>query len=94
MGSKSKGMGVIDVPPDFDPDVPSREVILQYLRAGGKKALAPEKLARALGAVVPLSVGFERRLKAMERDGQLVFTDQGRVGLNERSDFISGRVQG
>lgn len=42
----------------------------------------------------PLSVGFMRRLKAMERDGQLFFNPQGMLLLNTKLDFISGRVQG
>ncbi len=81
------------MPEDYDPGVPSRERILQFLRAAEGPA-APEELAQSLGAATPLSQGFSRRLKAMERDGQLFFNPQGQVLINTRQDFISGRVQG
>lgn len=85
--------GLQDPPPDFDPDVPSREVILQYLRSA-EKPIAPKALAGAVGATFPLSIGFERRLKAMERDNQILFNPQGRILLNNQLDFIAGKVQG
>ncbi len=85
--------GALDLPPDFDPEVPSREVIMQQLRSFAKP-MALEALARSVGASVPLSVGFERRLKAMERDGQ-VFTDRhGKLQINNKLEFIAGKVQG
>jgi len=82
-----------ELPPDFDPDVPSRETILQHLRSSDMP-LAPESLARAVGASLPLSAGFERRLKAMERDGQILRNQQGQLLLNNNLDFIAGKVQG
>ncbi|HLU79486.1 MAG TPA: ribonuclease R [Burkholderiaceae bacterium] len=85
--------GAIDLPPDFDPEVPSREAIMQQLRTFGKP-MSLEALARALGAPVPLSVGFERRLRAMERDGQLFTNRQGKVQINTKLEFIAGKVQG
>lgn len=81
------------LPPDFDPEVPSREIILEHLRSSGLPVM-PEILAESLGAALPLSVGFERRLKAMERDGQLLRNAQGQLLLNDNLDFIAGRVQG
>lgn len=85
--------GSHDLPPDFDPDVPSREAIMQHLRAVAGP-VAPETMAKVLGASVPLSIGFDRRLKAMERDGQLGFNAQGQVHLNTQLEFIAGKVQG
>jgi len=85
--------GAIDLPPDFDPDVPSREAIMQQLRTFGKP-MSLEALARALGAAVPLAVGFERRLRAMERDGQIFINQQGKVQVNNKLEFIAGKVQG
>ncbi|MYN11688.1 ribonuclease R [Pusillimonas sp. TS35] len=81
-----------DLPPDFDPDVPTREAILQHLRNSGKP-MSPKTLARALGTSAD-SVGYERRLKAMERDGQVFFNPKGQVLLNTQLDFIAGKVQG
>ena len=58
------------------------------------KPLAPEALAKALGARVPLSVGYERRIGAMERDGQITRTPKGELAIASKSEFIAGRVQG
>lgn len=55
--------------------------------------IAPAELARRLG-VDPDSVGFERRLAAMERDGQLMQNRKGALLLSTKLDFIAGRVQG
>ena len=79
-------------PADFDPDVPTREQILGLLREANAP-IAPAELARRLG-VDPGSVGFERRLAAMERDGQLMQNRKGALLLSTKLDFIAGRVQG
>jgi len=91
--NKEAAAGQHELPPDFDPDVPSREVILQHLRSS-ETPIDPKGLAKALGASLPLSVGFDRRLKAMERDGQIFFNPQGQLLLNSKLDFIAGKVQG
>ena len=82
-----------ELPPDYDPDVPSRERILRHLRTS-EGPVQPEELAQALHVAYPFSVGLSRRLKAMERDGQLFFNPQGALLLNTELDFIAGRVQG
>ncbi len=56
---------------------------MQQLRTFGKP-MSLEALARALGAAVPLAVGFERRLRAMERDGQIFINQQGKVQVNNK----------
>ncbi|HLU18523.1 MAG TPA: ribonuclease R [Pusillimonas sp.] len=81
------------LPPDFDPDVPSREAVLEMLRTTGR-AYDVLELARAMGAKHPLSTGFERRLNAMERDGQITYNEQGQILAAPKGDFISGLVQG
>lgn len=86
-------VGVHELPPDFDPGVPSRERIMQYLRTADA-AVDVYEVAQALNAVIPLTIGFERRLRAMERDGQLVFNPQGQLLVNNKLGFIAGRVQG
>ncbi|MBF6616136.1 ribonuclease R [Pollutimonas thiosulfatoxidans] len=91
--NKEASSGKQDLPPDFDPEVPSREVILQQLRSH-KKPVSPEDLAQVLGSELPMSIGLERRLKAMERDSQVVSDAQGRLQLNSKSEFIAGKVQG
>ncbi|MGE4370799.1 MAG: ribonuclease R [Burkholderiaceae bacterium] len=82
-----------ELPPDYDPEVPSREAVLGYLR----KAKAPvslEKLAQALGTELPVSMGFDRRLAAMERDGQIIVNNKGILLNADALNFISGKVQG
>lgn len=82
----------VDLPPDFDPGIPTREAILQHLRTLDKP-VAPKELASALGTTFP-SIGFERRVNAMERDGQITFNASGKVLLNTQLEFIAGKVQG
>lgn len=78
----------------YDPDVPSREAILQHLRETGQP-LTPEELADRLGVVRDSTKqGFERRLSAMERDGQLLSNRRGELLLASKLDFIAGTVQG
>ena len=66
---------------------------MQQLRSFGKP-MSLEALARAVGASVPLSVGFERRLRAMERDGQTFINRQGKIQVNTKLEFLAGKVQG
>lgn len=72
--------------------MPSREEILAALREA-EGPISPEELAQAMG-VDPDSIGFERRLNAMERDGQLMPNRKGVLLLATKLDFIAGRVQG
>lgn len=82
------------LPPDFDPDVPSREAILTALRTAGAP-LSPEELAQRMGITREATqVGFDRRLNAMERDGQLLPNRKGVLLLANKLDFVAGRVQG
>ncbi|GAA4335580.1 ribonuclease R [Pigmentiphaga soli] len=81
-----------NVPTDFDPGVPSREQILAALREANAP-ISPAELAERMG-VAPDSVGFERRLSAMERDGQLLPNRKGVLLLATKLDFIPGRIQG
>ncbi len=86
--------GSPQLPPDFDPDVPTREHILESLRTAAAP-LSPEELATRMGLVREETlVGFDRRLAAMERDGQLMPNRKGVLLLANKLDFIPGRVQG
>ncbi|MDN3986328.1 ribonuclease R [Zwartia vadi] len=83
-----------ELPPDFDPDVPSREEILESLRTA-LVPLSPEDLATRLGLDSEETLrGFARRLAAMERDGQLLPNRKGVLLLANKLDFVAGRVQG
>lgn len=78
----------------YDNPIPSREYILEYLRAQ-KSPVSRDKIAQALNITEeePLEA-LRRRLRAMERDGQLVFTRGQSYGLPERMDLLSGSVIG
>lgn len=78
--------------------IPSREFIIQYLEKQGRPA-THEKLATAFG----LNTGedaeeqqeaLRRRLRAMERDGQLMSNRRGAYGLIDKMNLVHGRVLG
>jgi ribonuclease R len=57
--------------------------------------LSPEDLALRLGLTTDETLkGFDRRLAAMERDGQLLPNRKGVLLLANKLDFVAGRVQG
>ncbi|WP_394130316.1 ribonuclease R [Shewanella maritima] len=74
--------------------IPSREFILAYLREQ-TSPVTRDNIAKALNIVdeEPLEA-LRRRLRAMERDGQLVFTRGQSYGLPERMDLITGTIIG
>lgn len=73
---------------------PSREAILEALRAAGDP-LTPDALAEVLGVHDPgRREILQRRLTAMERDGQLLPNRKGVLLLASKLDFIAGRVIG
>ena len=82
-----------DLPPDFDPKIPARETILELLRTH-QYTLSLEELAELTNLSLPLSIGAERRLQAMQRDGQLHIDEAGRIHMDTETHFIEGVVQG
>jgi len=74
--------------------VPSREAILECLTQRGEP-LPFKALAEALQVEGERDLeAFGRRLRAMERDGQLLMNRRGHYALIDRMDMISGRVIG
>jgi ribonuclease R len=74
--------------------VPSREAVLTLL-AERAEPLAFGAIADALGVSGERDCeAFERRLRAMERDGQLLKNRRGLYGLPEKMDLVRGRVIG
>lgn len=76
--------------------VASRELILQILEQQPEPLSRPELIEiLAIPAEDADSLeGIRRRLRAMERDGQIFYNHQGRYCLVSRTDLVSGRVQG
>lgn len=78
----------------YEKPIPSREYILNYLDECGR-LMRRDDLIEALGLDTPEEQeGLRRRLRAMERDGQLIFTRRGGYGLAEKMDLVRGRVTG
>ena len=76
----------------YDKPIPSREFILQMLGEAGTP-LAWQAIAERLGLSDPDDLeALTRRLRAMERDGQLVRNRRNDYGLLEKMDLVRGRV--
>ena len=76
----------------YDQPIPSREFILEFLeQADGP--LNRNQLTKALDLKDYQDVeALRRRLKAMERDGQLMRNRKGAYGLVDKMDLVPGRV--
>lgn len=73
--------------------VPSREAISACL--GETEPMALPELEQALGVTGERDTeAFSRRLRAMERDGQLLRNRRGRYGLVSKMDMVCGTVTG
>ncbi len=77
----------------YDFPLPSREFIMQTLVEHGVPLAFPD-LATALD-ILPVELEFfERRMFAMERDGQVMRNRRGAYLLPSKADLIRGTVQG
>ncbi|MGL4713933.1 MAG: ribonuclease R [Shewanella sp.] len=78
----------------YENPIPSREYIIDYLRSQ-KSPITRDSIAAALNIQEEEQLeALRRRLRAMERDGELVFTRGQSYGLPEKMDLISGTVLG
>ncbi|HDY82855.1 MAG TPA: RNB domain-containing ribonuclease, partial [Halieaceae bacterium] len=78
----------------YDNPIPSREVILELLNKA-EKPLIHSKIARKLHLEDPEPVeALRKRLRAMERDGQLMVNRRGAYGLVAKMHLLHCRVQG
>ncbi|MEW5943625.1 MAG: ribonuclease R [Pseudomonadota bacterium] len=78
---------------NYEHPLPSREYILQILAAEGVP-VPGEKLAAILEIRPDEIELFNRRLKAMERDGQIMFNRKNAICVADKLDLIKGKVQG
>ena len=78
----------------YEQPIPSRELILKLLEKLGKP-LRRQQIAQqfALDSDADLEA-LRRRLRAMERDGQLLFNRRQKYCLIDSKDLIAGRVLG
>ncbi len=78
----------------YDKPIPSRELILELLKKTGKP-LRRQQIAQYLGVVSDEGLeALRRRLRAMERDGQLLFNRRQKYCLVDSQALIAGRVLG
>ncbi len=78
----------------YDNPIPSREFIIQLISDAGKP-LTRKQIIEALDLQVPEQLeALRRRLRAMERDGQLLYNRRGAYCLIDQTDLIRGRVSG
>ena len=77
----------------YENPLPSREFILDVLAKEGVP-LSRERLAELLEIHEDEEEMFNRRLQAMERDGQLIRNRKGAICIPDKLDLIKGTVQG
>ena len=78
----------------YDNPIPSRELILHHLAERGAPA-AREQLAAEFGLTSEEDLeALRRRLRAMERDAQVVYTRRGAYAPVDKLDLVVGRVSG
>lgn len=74
--------------------IPSREYILEYLKKCGR-LVKRDELTHLLGIEDSVQQeALRRRLRAMERDGQLILTRREGYGLPDKMNLVRGRVIG
>jgi ribonuclease R len=77
----------------YEEPLPSREYILEVLEEEGVP-VPEEELIETLEIRETELVSFQRRLGAMERDGEIMRNRRGDVCVAAKLDLIRGRVQG
>src|SRR5712692_11642043 len=77
----------------YEHPIASREFILQTLAEAGVP-LADEELGRRLAIEPGEREAFERRIAAMEREGQVLRNRKGAILVAAKLDLISGRIEG
>lgn len=79
---------------EYDVTIPSRDELLAAVTEQAKPLAYDDIIAQFQLNDERQQIGVKRRLRAMERDGQLVYTKANAYGLPERMDLIKGRVIG
>jgi ribonuclease R len=77
----------------YEQPLPSREYILQMLEEQGKP-VSFEQLCVLLDIQTQEFETFQRRLRAMEREAQLMSNRKGAYIVPERASLIAGRIEG
>ncbi|MCK5353569.1 MAG: ribonuclease R, partial [Methyloprofundus sp.] len=76
----------------YEQPIPSRELILQLIEEGGRP-IGRRQIAQAFALESDDQLeALRRRLRAMERDGQLLFNRRQQYCLVDSHDLIAGRI--
>jgi ribonuclease R len=86
LSNKSKGLETYPV------EIPTREAMLEAIAEDGP--VDEPRLREILGIAEEQLDGFERRLAAMERDGQVVRNRRGLLIVADKAGLIKGKVIG
>src|SRR5690554_886905 len=80
--------------PEYEVEIPAREAILAAIEVRLKPTSFDELVSKFKLDDERQLIGLKRRLRAMERDGQLIYTKANAYGLPERMSLIKGRMIG
>jgi ribonuclease R len=78
----------------YENPIPSREFILNLMTEKGIPMSFKELLITLKIDDAELTIGLKRRLRAMEREGQIIFTRAKRYALPDKMDMVNGKVVG
>lgn len=80
--------------PEYEVEIPSRDQLLKLVTSQNKPVQFDQFIRHFALDDERQAVGLKRRLRAMERDGQLIYSKANAYGLPERMDLIKGRIIG
>ncbi|MGO1329595.1 MAG: ribonuclease R, partial [Idiomarina loihiensis] len=80
--------------PEYEVEIPGREQLLELVTSNSKPVQFDEFIRHFGLDDERQAIGLKRRLRAMERDGQLIYSKANAYGLPERMDLIKGRIIG
>lgn len=78
----------------YDNPIPSREFILEHIEKRKSPAYFEELVEELRLTDDDTIFALKKRLRAMERDGQLIYTKNRRYGLVDNMDLVKGTVLG
>jgi len=78
----------------YSQPIASRELIMEYLESEGSP-FNRDQIAKHFELMDEDNYfALKKRLRAMERDGQIIYTRKGGYGLAHKMDLVCGRIQG
>lgn len=80
--------------PEYEVEIPGREQLLELVTSNSKPVQFDEFIRHFGLDDERQAIGLKRRLRAMERDGQLIYSKANAYGLPERMDLLKGRIIG